>query len=59
MLIMDLFEKIDRIAVEAMPKEEFCAMWGMTVAEHDARMLEIVRKQLERAGIKRAPEVEH
>lgn len=48
---MDLFEKIDMVAVEAMPKEEFCEMWGMTVAEHDARMLEIVRRQLARAGI--------
>ena len=56
---MDLFEKIDKIAIETMPKKEFCAMWGMTVEEHDARMLEIVHRQLQRAGIKRAPEVEH
>lgn len=57
--MMDLFEKIDMVAVEAMPKEEFCEMWGMTVAEHDARMLEIVHRQLERAGIRRAKEEEH
>lgn len=57
--MMDLFEKIDMVAVEAMPKEEFCEMWGMTIAEHDARMLEIVHRQLERAGIRRAKEEEH
>lgn len=52
---MDLFEKIDRIAMEAMPKEEFCAMWGRTVEEEEKHVLNIVHRQLERAGIRQRP----
>lgn len=52
---MDLFEKIDRIAMEAMPKEEFCAMWGRTVEEEEKHVLDIVHRQLERAGIRQRP----